>query len=79
MVTAVDQDWGFLVIGAGSNSGFSPQTGLLVTRDGHLIGRVRPSSIEPNQTIAEIDFKSIAAGARIMPGDRVMLGKPHAP
>ena len=78
VVTAVDQDWGFLVIGAGSNSGFTPQTGLLVMRDGRLIGRVRPSSIEPNQTIAEIDYKSMATGARIMPGDRVMLSKPNA-
>ena len=78
VVTAVDQDWGFLVIGAGSNSGFSPQTSLLVMRDGRLIGRVRPSSIEPNQTIAEIDFKSMAPGARILPGDRVLLSKPSA-
>ena len=77
VVTAVDQDWGFLVIGAGSNSGFTPQTSLLVMRDGRLIGRVRPSSIEPNQTIAEIDFKSMASGARIMPGDHVMLSKPN--
>lgn len=78
VVTAVDQDWGFLVIGAGSNSGFTPQTGLLVMRDGRMIGRVRPSSIEPNQTIAEIDFKSIASGVRIQPGDRVMLAKPNS-
>jgi myosin heavy subunit len=76
VVTAVDQDWGFLVIGAGSNSGFTPQTGLLVMRDGHLIARVRPSSVEPTQTIAEIDFKSITTGVRIQPGDRVMLTKP---
>jgi hypothetical protein len=76
VVTAVNQDWGFLVIGAGSNSGFTPQTSLIVERDGRLIGRVRPSSIEPTQTIAEIDFKSIATGVRIQPGDRVMLATP---
>ena len=57
VVTAVNQDWGFIVIGAGSNSGFTPQTSLIVQRDGRLIGRVRPSSIEPTQTIAEIDFQ----------------------
>lgn len=76
VVTAVNQDWGFLVIGAGSNSGFTPQTSLIVQRDGHLIGRVRPSSIEPTQTIAEIDFNSLATGVRLQPGDRVMLAKP---
>ena len=76
VVTAVNQDWGFLVIGAGSNSGFTPQTLLLVERDGRSIGRVRPSSIEPTQTIAEIDLKSLSAGVRVQPGDRVILATP---
>ncbi|MEO5712663.1 MAG: hypothetical protein ABIT37_04170 [Luteolibacter sp.] len=76
VVTAVNQEWGFLVIGAGSNSGFTPQTSLLVQRDGRKIGRVRPSSIEPTQTIAEIDLESLAAGVRIQPGDRVILATP---
>jgi uncharacterized protein len=76
VITAVNQDWGFLVIGAGSNSGFTPQTSLIVQRDGRMIGRVRPSSIEPTQTIAEIDFTSLGTGVRIQPGDRVILEKP---
>ncbi len=76
VVTAVNQEWGFLVIGAGSNSGFTPQTSLLVQRDGRKIGRVRPSSIEPTQTIAEIDLESLAAGVRLQPGDRVILATP---
>jgi len=78
VVTAVNQDWGFLVIGAGTNSGFTPQTGLLIQRDGRMIGRVNPSAIEPTQTIAEIDFNSIGAGVRLQPGDRVILAKPTA-
>jgi predicted nucleic acid-binding Zn-ribbon protein len=76
VITAVNQDWGFLVIGAGSNSGFTPQTTLIVQRDGRQIGRVRPSSIEPTQTIAEIDFNSLVSGVRLQPGDRVILAKP---
>ena len=78
VVTAVNQDWGFLVIGAGSNSGFTPQTALLVKRDGKLIGRVRPTAIEATQTIADIDLDSMAPGVRIQPGDRVMLATPAA-
>jgi predicted nucleic acid-binding Zn-ribbon protein len=78
VVSAVNQEWGFLVIGAGSNSGFSPQTPLIIQRDGRLIGRVIPSLIESTQTIAEIDFKSLAPGVRIQPGDRVILAKPAA-
>ena len=76
VVTAVNQDWGFLVIGAGSNSGFTPQSSLIVQRNGRRVGRVRPSSIEPTQTIAEIDLDSLATGVRIQPGDRVILATP---
>jgi vacuolar-type H+-ATPase subunit I/STV1 len=78
VLTAVDQSWGFVVIGAGSNSGFAPQTTLIVKRDGRMIGRVKPSSIEPTQTIAEIEYESLAPGVRLQPGDRVMLAQPSA-
>ncbi|MEK7953157.1 hypothetical protein [Luteolibacter soli] len=76
VVTAVNEEWGFVIIGAGSNTGFTPQTKLLVKRDGRLIAEVQPSAIEPSQTIAEIDKESVAPGARIQPGDRVILAAP---
>ncbi|MBK1883159.1 hypothetical protein JIN85_12075 [Luteolibacter pohnpeiensis] len=76
VVTAVNQDWGFLVIGAGSNSGFAPQGKLLVKRDGRLIGSVAPSAIEATQTVANIDMDSLSPGVRIQPGDRVILATP---
>jgi uncharacterized coiled-coil protein SlyX len=78
VVTAVNQDWGFLVIGAGSNSGFTPQSSLLVKRDGKFIARVRPTSIEATQTVADIDLDSLAPGVRIQPGDRVIVATPAA-
>lgn len=77
-VTAVNHDWGFLVIGAGSNSGFTLQTALLVKRNGRMIGRANPSAIEPTQTIAEIDLKALSPGVRIQPGDSVILATPAA-
>lgn len=78
VITSVNQDWGFVVIGAGSNTGFTPQTSLLVKRDGRLIGRVRPTAIEPKQTIADIDLESLASGVRLQPGDRVILANPSS-
>ncbi len=78
VISAVDQDHGFVVIGAGANSGFTPQTALIVERDGRSIARVKPSSVEPTQTIADIDRESVASGVRIQPGDRVILEKPFA-
>jgi hypothetical protein len=50
----------------------------LVERDGRKIGRVRPSAIEPTQTIAEIDLGSLSSGVRLQPGDRVILAQPVA-
>ena len=76
VITGVNQDWGFVVIGAGTNTGFTPQTSLLVKRAGRLIGRVRPTAIEPSQTIADIDLESLAAGVRLQEGDRVILANP---
>lgn len=76
VITAVEAEWGFVVIGAGSNSGFTPQTKLLVKRNGVLIGRVNPTSIEPTQTIAEIDRSSMAIGTSLQVGDRVILAVP---
>lgn len=78
VITAVESDWGFVIIGAGSNSGFTPQTKLLVKRNGVLIGRINPTSIEPTQTIAEIDRSSLAVGASFQVGDRVILAVPAA-
>ncbi|KAB2643235.1 MAG: hypothetical protein DVB26_00075 [Verrucomicrobia bacterium] len=76
VITGVNQGWGFVVIGAGNSAGFTPQTSLLVKRDGRLIGRVHPTAIEPSQTIADIDPESLASGVRLQPGDRVILANP---
>ncbi|MES2981938.1 MAG: hypothetical protein V4727_06465 [Verrucomicrobiota bacterium] len=75
-VTAVNHDWGFIVIGAGSNSGFMPDSILLIKRDGRRIGTVKPTAIELTQTIADIDFNSLSPGVRFQPGDEVILAKP---
>ena len=75
VVTAVDQNWGFVVIGAGRNSGFTPQKRLIVQRDGRRIAEVKPSSVESTQTIAEIDFDTVAPGVAIQPGDRVIYSE----
>ena len=75
VITAVDQDWGFVVIGAGKNTGFTPQTRLIVKREGRSIAQIKPSSIEATQTIGEIDWDTLAPGVRLQPGDRVILAK----
>jgi DNA repair exonuclease SbcCD ATPase subunit len=77
VVSAVNQDLGFVVIGAGARSGLVANAELIIVRDGRAIGRVKPTSIEPSQTIADIDMDSLASGVRIQAGDRVILAKPN--
>ncbi len=72
-IIGVKHDWGFIIIGAGSEDGFAPQGSLIVERNGRMLGRVRPSSIEKNQTIAEISYDTLPAGVRIQTGDKVIF------
>lgn len=76
-ITAVDHEWGYVVIGAGQKHGFAPQGTLLVKRGGRLIGKLKPSSVEQFQTVADIDFDSISPGVRFQRGDMVMLAEPR--
>jgi len=75
-ITAVNQEWGFVVVGAGSNQGFASNTKLLVERDGQLLGSLKPTSVEPNQTIADVDMESLVPGVVLQPGDRVIVAEP---
>lgn len=77
-ILSVDMEWGFVVINAGTNNGFKPQTPLLVKRDGRYIGKIEPQSVEATQTVGEIDFNSLSTGVRIQPGDLVILAKPNS-
>jgi peptidoglycan hydrolase CwlO-like protein len=76
-ITGVSHEWGFVIVGAGTSSGFTPQTSVLVKRDGRVIARLKPTSIEPNQTIFEIDRDTLLPGVRLRPGDRVLLSEPQ--
>lgn len=72
-IASVNNDWGFVVIAAGTSNGFTPQSDLIVKRDGHVIAKLKPSSVEARQTIAEIDYNSMQPGVALMPGDLVMF------
>ncbi len=76
-VLSVEPQWGFVVIGAGSeNSTIDNNTVLLVTRNGRSIGKLRVSSLEKKQTIADVVEGSVPAGMSIQPGDTVQLLNP---
>ena len=73
----MDPQWGFVVIGAGQDSSIDPNTVLLVTREGRSIGKLKVTSLEKNQTVADIIKDSVPSGMSIQPGDRVQLLRPR--
>lgn len=76
-VTAAENGYGFVIINRGANnSNINEQSKLLVSRGGAFVGRLTVDSIEPNQTIANIDQDSLKPGQRIQAGDRVVLETP---
>ena len=74
-IKTVNNQWGFVVVGAGENAGLTGASKLLVQRDGRLIGKLSISTLENSQAIAEVIPNSLAPGARILPGDRVILAE----
>ena len=75
VITAVNQDWGFVVIGIGSNKGVTADSELIVKRGGEIVGKLSIASIEPRLTVADIRMDTLKDGARILPGDRVIFEK----
>ncbi|QQL44900.1 hypothetical protein [Sulfuriroseicoccus oceanibius] len=76
-VAAVNNDWGFVVIDAGKSQGFSADQSLLVKRGNTYIAKLAVVSLESNRIIADVAPNSLAPGARVMPGDRVIVETPN--
>ncbi|MEM7010103.1 MAG: hypothetical protein AAF585_01365 [Verrucomicrobiota bacterium] len=73
MVIAVNRDYGFVIINAGSEIGVTPDASLLVQRGVDRIGRLRIVQVDPKLTIADIIPGSVSPGAQIMVRDQVIF------
>lgn len=74
-VTSVNQEWGFVTIGAGNASSVVNQAKLDVTRGGTLIGRVIVTHVNPNSSVAEIVPGTVNPGDSILPGDHISVNE----
>jgi chromosome segregation ATPase len=77
LITAVDNEWGFVVVKPHSDSMIKQGSKLLVIRGSRHIGRLSINAIEveAGRILANIDYSSLAPGMRIRPGDRVIMTK----
>jgi len=78
-ILAVDPGWNFVVMNIGDREGVKAGSPLLVTREGQLIARVQAKSVEPSQTVADIQNASLTKGEKIKPGDTVIFPLQGAP
>jgi superoxide dismutase len=71
-VVATQPGWGFTVLNVGDKQGARPNTTYLVARDGNAIGRLKLTSVENNQSVAEILPETFTRGASVRLGDDVV-------
>ena len=76
-ITAIDPRWGFVVFNAGEGSGVDPTQPMLVFRNGQRIAMLKITSVDKNQTVADIIPASIKPGQRLEVGDKVILRLPQ--
>ena len=75
-VISVNSTWGFVIINLGTkNSNVTTRSKLLVTRNGRLLGRLTPNSVEPSQTVCDLNARDLTPGVRIQLGDEVTLAE----
>ncbi len=72
-VLAVDRNWNFVVLSLGGRSGVNANSQMIVRRGGSMVGRVRITSVEPTQSIADIVPNSVPAGVSVQAGDTVVF------
>lgn len=72
-VLAVNSAWGFVVINLGDRQNIVQGAEMIVHREGQRVGKIRVSSVERTQSVADIIPDSVTPGLMVMPGDLVIL------
>jgi len=72
-ILAVNQAWNFVVLNIGNRNGIESNSEFLVRRGTTLIGKVRITTVEPANSIADIVPGSLKQGLSIQPGDDVIF------
>lgn len=71
-VMAVNSGWGFAVLSIGDRQGAAANKIMIVARGGQAIGKVRITSVEASQSVADIIPGSFVRGMYVQPGDQVI-------
>ena len=72
-VLAVNHDWNFVVLNLGNRQGVNNNATMIIQRGGSMVGRVKITSVEPSQSVADIVPNSVPAGIEVRAGDTVVF------
>ncbi len=71
-ILAYNPGWNFVVLSIGDRQGLKANAQMIIMRGNQAIGKVKVTSVEPGNSIADIVPGSIAKGVFVQPGDRVV-------
>jgi len=71
-ILSVNPGWNFTVIDIGEKQGATLGAELIVLRDEQPIGKIKISSVEANQSIADLLVSSMTTGKKVEAGDTVV-------
>jgi hypothetical protein len=72
-ILAFNPGWNFVVLNIGDAAGVKVGAQMVVTRAGAMIGKVKVTSVEPKQSIADVLPGTLARGETVQPGDSVVF------
>lgn len=72
-IVAYNKEWNFVVLNIGDRQGARPSNVLVVKRGAQAVGRVKVTTVEPAQSIADIVPGSVRKGDSLQPGDTVVF------
>lgn len=77
-ISAVYRNWGFVILSAGDKQGVVSGSVLDVIRGDAVIGKLRVTAVEAGRASADIVLDSVAEGAVLQPGDKVVAEREAA-
>lgn len=73
-VVAYNEGWNFIVVNMGDKQGVTPESRLLVQRDGKVIAYLEITEVQPRFVTAGLKYPAgISAKERVRPGDVVLF------
>jgi len=73
LITAVNNEWGFVTVKPHSDALFDQDSKLIVVRGTNHVGRLRVNAVEGGRVLADIDYDSLVQGLRIRAGDKLQF------